>query len=312
MGRNIFLEFELKEEPVPAGFGLGFPPGVWDHYVATSHWFLDSPTGREIESAMSEDPLAADHLVHLNLFGDCDPDWIEYDVTGGRFDAAPFVFFRLPSRFRRISTQEHVRAFSELLPSKPSLNEFIGLLESLVANGPIAIYRLGLSRRRGPTWWRAIVTNLSEDQVAAALHDGGACDFREPLAIARGLYADRIDNPGACFALSIDVLDGRISALDVECPYLFRISDRQARGEAALNLLGNLAHSGILSAKTRDWLSDRCCMEVGTESLARSLRISLHHLKHRFFGSPHLRTKAYFHLEMIEPADPEVECQAPL
>jgi len=41
------------------------------------------------------------------------------------------------------------------------------------------------------------------------------------------------------------------------------------------------------------------------------LRISLHHLKYRFFGSPSLRTKAYFHLEMIEPAELEVACPAP-
>jgi len=309
--RNIFLEFELREDPVPAGFGLGFPAGILDHYAATNHWFLQSPTGRAIEDAMSEDPFAADHLVHLNLFNDPDPDWIEYDVIGDRLEPSPFVFFRLPSRFRTISTSQQARALGELLPSNPPSSEFIGLLDALLANGPVVIYRVGVSRRRGPAWWRAIVTNLSKDQVAAVLSARGGCDFGEPLAIARGLYAGRIDTPGACFALSIDVHEGRISALDVECPYLFRISDRLVRSTAARDLLHNLARIGILSAKARDWLSDRCCMEVGTESLARSLRISLHHLKYRFFGSPSLRTKAYFHLEMIEPAELEVACPAP-
>lgn len=309
VGRDMFVEYELGENRIASGFGLGFQHGLYDHYIATDHWFLKSSVGGAIETALSADPFKSDHEVYLNILSDGDPDWVEYDIDQGRLDETPFVFFRLPSRFQLISTPDQARGVCELLPDAGRNEQFATLLALLVGMGPAAMYRVGRAKQRGTGWWRAIISYLREDQVVAALLSLGASDFEAPLALARELYAGRADKPGACFALSIDVQDGGITAVDVECPYLFRLGDPAVRNSAFTDLAMQLVRHGTLSPATGDWLtSNGCCREIIAPQSGARMQVRVHHLKFRFLGSPHLRTKVYLHLEMTAP--PAVESAA--
>jgi hypothetical protein len=296
--RNMFLEYELREAPTPAGFGLGFLPGLLDHYRSRNHWFPNSPTGCAIEVALSDDPFASDHAVYLNLLSDSDPDWIEYDIENRQINPTPFVFFRFPSRYRTICTRKQARNLCETLPEGMASGEFSRMLGALVDLAPACMYRVGVARQRGRTRWRAIITGLREVQVSTALRDQRATDFSKPLEFARMFYAGRVDAPGACFALSIDIDTNRILAMDVECPYLFRIKDFSVRNLAFKELLAQLGEAGSISAQMENWLGEHCCMDLVSKNSLRQLRVMLHHLKFRFLGSPHLRIKAYFHLDM--------------
>ena len=99
--------------------------------------------------------------------------------------------------------------------------------------------------------------------------------------------------------------DGCISAMDVECAYLFRIGDLAVRSSAFGTLLAQLARGGILSAAVADWLSAQCCRDVVATDPRGGMRVKVHHMKYRFLGSPHLRTKTYFHLEMTDHRETE-------
>ncbi len=300
--RNIFLECELAERASPAGFGLGFSPGDLDLYLARGGSFGSSPAGQAVEAALAADPFAADHAAYLNLLGDSDPDWVEYDIADRCIDPTPFIFFRLPSRFRVLTAPRQARDLCRILPGASDSGEFADLLDVLVALGRVNAYRIGVAQRRGQGWWRAIISNLHEDQVSAALTARGATDFERPLRRVRDFYATRIDNPGACFALSIDIQDDRIVAMDVETPYLFRIGNHAIRTTAFRDLLTTLAEDGIMPGSTATWLAGYCCRDVSVPGTARHLRVMVHHLKVRFLGSPHLRTKGYFHLDMADGA----------
>ena len=293
---DLFLEFEFGDQAVAAGFGLGFPAGALDRFRALQHPFLTTALGQSLEAAFADDPFAADHRDHLNLFGDPDPDWVEYDVSEGRIDPTPFVFFRLPSRLRRLTSVEEVRALSVLLPGGAETGDFERLLERVVSLGSASPYRIGVARSRGAGWWRAIVTDLDREQVVVALKGLGADDPEGPLRPASRLYERAMDRSGACFALSIDVLDGRITAVDVECPFLFRIADPTARGGPLSDYVRDIADLGIVSGATAAWIQDNVVRDVTLPDGGASLKIMLHHLKFRLFGQPRLRTKAYLHL----------------
>ena len=301
--RDLFLEFEFGDEAVPAGFGLGFPAGALDRFRALQHPFLTSALGQSLEAAFADDPFAADHREHLNLFGDPDPDWVEYDVSNGRIDATPFVFFRLPSRLRRLANAQEVRALCAILPGEAENGDFERLLNRIVALGPASPYRIGVARSRGAGWWRAIVTDLDREQVVVALEGLGASDYKGPLGPALRLYEQGMDRSGARFALSVDVLDDRITAVDVECPFLFRIADPEARAGPLSNYVREIADLGIVSRAAAAWIRDNVVRDVTLPQGGTSLKIMLHHLKFRLFGQPHLRTKAYLHLSLTsDPA----------
>ena len=294
--RDLFLEFEFGEEAVPAGFGLGFSAGALDHFRVIRHPFLTTTLGRSLEVAFTDDPFANDHREHLNLFGDPDPDWVEYDISEGRIDATPFVFFRLPSRFRHLAGPEDVRELCTILPGRATNGDFERLLNRIVAGGSACPYRIGVARSRGAGWWRAIITDIDCEQVVVALESLGAANYEGPLGPASRLYEQAMDRPGARFALSIDVQDDRITAVDVECPFLFRIADPRARAGPLSDYAREIAAIGIVSAATAAWIEVNVVREVAMPDGGPSLRIMLHHLKFRLFGEPHLRTKAYLHL----------------
>lgn len=293
---DLFLEFEFGEEAVPAGFGLGFSAGALDRFRAIQHPFLTTALGQSLEAAFADDPFAADHHEYLNLFGDPDPDWVEYDVSKGCLDATPFVFFRLPSRFRQLAGAQEVHALCAVFPGPAASDDFERLLNRIVVLGPISPYRIGVARSRGPGWWRAIITDLVLEQVVVALESLGAADAKELLEPASRLYEQGMDRSGACFALSIDVLDNRITAVDVECPFLFRIADPGARAGPLSSYVREMTDLGIMSEPTAAWIMDNVVRDVIQPQDGTSLKILLHHLKFRLFGQPHMRTKAYLHL----------------
>jgi len=296
---DLFLEFEFGDEAVPAGFGLGFPAGALDRFRALQHPFLATALGQSLEAAFADDPFADDHREHLNLFGDPDPDWVEYDVSEGRMDTTPFVFFRLPSRLRRLASADNVRELCAILPGRAATGDFANLLNRIVTHGPASPYRIGVARSRGAGWWRAIVTDLDLEQVVLALEGLGAAHYEGPLGPASRLYEQGMDRPGARFALSIDVLDDRITAVDVECPFLFRIADPQGRAGPLRDYVREIADLGIVSGATAAWIQDNVVRDVTLPQGGASLKVMLHHLKFRLFGQPHLRTKAYLHLGLI-------------
>lgn len=304
---NLFLEFEFAEGPVPAGFGLGFEAGLLDYYRVVRDPFLSSAQGQSLQTALARDPFAADHREHLNLFGDRDPDWVEFDIADALIAPTPFVFFRLPSRFRNVSDAAEVSALCAILPGQALGGEFSRLLDRIVAVAPACPYRIGVARSRGAGWWRAIMTNLNRRQVEAALTDLDADGLDGVLAPAARLYDRWMDSPGACYALSIDVNDNRVTAVDVECPYLFRVADAKARvkplGDYALEIAG----SGLVSPANAAWISGNAVRDVGSSQVNSTLRIMLHHLKFRLFGVPRLRAKAYLHLCLVaepRPSEP--------
>ncbi len=304
---NLFLEFEFAEGPVPAGFGLGFEAGQLDHYRVVRDPFLSSAQGRSLQAAQADDPFAADHREHLNLFGDRDPDWVEFDIADALIAPTPFVFFRLPSRFRNIADTAEVGDLCAVLPGQDRGGEFSRLLDRIVAVAPACPYRIGVASSRGTGWWRAIVTNLNRRQVEAALTDLDADGLDGVLAPAARLYDRWMDNPGACYALSIDVNDDRVTAVDVECPYLFRVADAKARIEPLGDYAREIAGSGLVSPANAAWISGNAVRDVVSGQGNSTLRIMLHHLKFRLFGEPRLRAKAYLHLGLVaglRPAEP--------
>ena len=113
-----------------------------------------------------------------------------------------------------------------------------------------------------------------------------------------------MDQPGACFALSIDAEGDRITAVDVECPYLFRISDPDARRVPFFDYSTEIVASGIVSAANAAWMNDQVFRDVALPKGDASLRILLHHLKFRLIGEPYLRTKAYLHLGLTAGSEP--------
>ena len=301
---DLFLEFEFGEEAVAAGFGIGFSAGTLDHFRVVQHAFLATTEGRSLEAAFADDPFEADHREHLNLFGDADPDWVEYDVSDGLIDPTPFVFFRVPSRLRRIASSDDVHDLCATLPGRGANADFESLLNRILTSGPAFPYRVGVARSRGPRWWRAIISGIDRDQVVAAIEvfeTEGAEGLLEPAA---RLYEHGMDQPGACFALSIDAEGDRITAVDVECPYLFRISDPDARRVPFFDYSTEIVASGIVSAANAAWMNDQVFRDVALPKGDASLRILLHHLKFRLIGEPYLRTKAYLHLGLTAGSEP--------
>lgn len=299
--RDLFLEFELADRPIPAGFGLGFPAGDLDRFRAVGHAFLSSHRGRALRAALADDPFAEDHRKYMNLFGDSDPDWVEYDISGNHLAEIPFVFFRLPSRLRQISLPAQVLELCAELPGGAGA-DFAALVRRAVELGTTAPYRIGVARSRGLGWWRAIITKLEFAQVLAALEGLGSVIDVRPLAAAARFYERGMDQPGACFALSIDVQDGRVTAVDVECPYLFRVADPAARAGPLSAYAREIATAGLVSAQTADWITDQAACEVTQPFGGPRLRSLLHHLKFRLVGEPRPRIKAYLHLELAVQA----------
>lgn len=296
--RNLFLEFELSDCAAPAGFGFGFPAGALDRLRAVDHAFLLSPRGRPLRAALADDPFAADHCEHLNLFGDADPDWVEYDISDGRLAEVPFVFFRLPSRFRQVSQPAEVAGLCAALPGGAS-GDFEALMQSITLQGPAAPYRIGVARGRGFGWWRAIITELGVGQVQAALEGLEPLIDVRPLEAAAQFYASAMDQSGARFALSVDIQDGRVTAVDVECPYLFRVADPCARRAPLIAFLQEIVAAGLVSHSVAGWIADQAVRELAATCSQPGLRSQLHHLKFRLFGEPRPRIKAYLLLELL-------------
>lgn len=296
--RNLFLEFEFADRAVPAGFGLGFSAGALDRLRAVDHAFLSSPRGQLLRAALADDPFAADHREHLNLFGDADPDWVEYDITDNRLAEVPFVFFRLPSRFCRVSQPAEAPGLCAALP-KGAVGDFEALLQRILLQGPAAPYRIGVARGRGLGWWRAIITELGVEQVQAALEGLTTLIDAAPLQAAARFYARAMDQSGARFALSVDIQDGRVTAVDVECPYLFRVGDPSARAAPLAAYLHEIVASGLVSPSVAGWIADQAVRELAPPCGGPGLRTQLHHLKFRLVGEPRLRTKAYLLLELL-------------
>ena len=298
--RNIFLEFELATEAIAGGFGLGFEAGQLDYYKIVRDPFLDSVQGLLLQAALIDDPFAADHRQYLNLQIDGDPDWFEFDVADGCIDTTPFVFFRIPSRFGVIASLADVHELCAVLPGRAIESDFARLLGRLVALGPARPYRIGVARSRGPGWWRPILTNLSLRQVEAALAGLTPDNFDSLLGPVARLYDRAMDSPGACFALSIDVQDDRITAVDVECPYLFRIAEPAARAGPTRAYTDELTAAGLISEQTATWIRHNVLRTIDPDGVNSTLRIMLHHLKFRLYGQPRPRVKAYLLLDLAE------------
>lgn len=298
--RNIFLEFELAREAIPGGFGLGFEAGQLDYFKIVRDPFLDSVQGRSLQAALIDDPFAEDHRQHLNLLIDGDPDWVEFDVADARINTTPFVFFRIPSRFGVIASPADVHELCAILPGRATESDFSRLLDRIVAHGPARPYRIGVARSRGPGWWRPILTNLSLRQVEAALAGLTPDKFDRLLGPVARLYDRAMDSPGASFALSIDVQYDRITAVDVECPYLFRIAEPAARAGPTRAYTDELTAAGLISEQTATWIRHNVLRTIDPDGVNSTLRIMLHHLKFRLYGQPRPRVKAYLLLDLAE------------
>ncbi|OYX46860.1 MAG: hypothetical protein B7Y97_13130 [Sphingomonas sp. 32-66-10] len=289
---DLFLEFELGRTPVVSGFGVGFPAGAIDALVLRRSPFWGSGVGRALSEALAPNPFAEDERVYLNLWGDDDPDWVEHDVADGSLEAAPFVFFRPPSRFRWLERESDVRAFASLLPTAGE--ELAHLIAALAALGPVGVYRIGLARSRPGGFCRAILTGLTAEQAAAGVAGVGGRGFEAPIAAAAAFYAQAMDTEGACFALSVDICNGAVTAVDVEAPYLRRAGDLDRRAAA-------FAHYAIAMQwppEASAWLAAQVARRVHTPH--GGLDVRLQHLKHRLFGEPHGRLKAYLHLQRAQ------------
>lgn len=298
--RNIFLEFELAREAIPGGLGLGFEAGQLDYYKIVRDPFLDSVQGRSLQAALIDDPFTADHRQHLNLLIDGDPDWVEFDVADGCIDTTPFVFFRIPSRFGVIASLADVHELCAILPGQAMESDFPRLLDRIVAHGPAHPYRIGVARSRSPGWWRPILTNLSLRQVEAALAGLTPDNFDGLLGPVARLYDNAMDSPGACFALSIDLQNDRITAVDVECPYLFRIAEPAARAGPTRAYTDELTAAGLISEQTATWIRHNVLRNIDLDGVNSTLRIMLHHLKFRLYGQPRPRVKAYLLLDLAK------------
>lgn len=292
-GADLFLEYDLGRHPIASGFGIGFPSGALDECIAFNHPFLETPEGQAVMSAFEADVFASDRAIYLDLFGDPDPDWIEYDIAEGHLDRAPFVFFRPPSRFRELQHAEQATAFCALAPDALGGGGFARLLDRLLARAPLLPYRVGRADRRGPNWRRVILTRLTRDQVEDCLADEDF-DLRAALDASEAFY-EHADTPGALYALSIDVVEGEVVALDVECAFLFRIADPGVSARAFDALAERLAAADIIAPAVAVWLSDNRFRIVSDPRTSGELIVQIHHLKHRIIGPGRPRTKAYLH-----------------
>jgi len=299
--RNIFLEYELSAFPAVAGMGVGFPAGVLEEYAVTNRAFLQGATGLAIQAAMSNDPFAKDHEAYVNARSDRDPDWVEYDVSGDEIEKTPFVFFRSPSRHRTIRSRSQINQVCQLLAVAPSA-EFAILLRALVDSGPIVLYRVGVAHHRGPGWRRLLISHLCKSATLLALTWIGSIEFARVIEASEAFYGTRADAPGALYSLSLDVNGGQLSALDVECPYLFRVKSSSHRSEPFRAYLDLLVSTGHIDVNAAHWLSHFCTRTIDSGDRKSALSVSVHHLKHRLMGEPRGRAKAYLHLEALRGA----------
>jgi hypothetical protein len=293
---NIFVEYELQPAPALAGCGVGFAPGILDRYSATGHRFCESDCGREIFSLLEKDPFAHDH--YLNIPADPDPDWIEYDVFRDAIGERPFVFHRFPTRYRNVSCPPHLGRLLADLPAELASEQLAAILSTAVELGPIGMYRAGFAPHRASDWCRVVVDRLNLDQIAAVLRGFGVQELPSPLEFVRDVYGCRNVRADTLFALSVDVQNGRVGRVDVECPYFPRFADPSVRRTVLDGVLALLVREGVLTESSAAWLAAQVREDANLD--IPGTKLAIHHLKFRCLGSPLRRVKAYFLLGLVE------------
>lgn len=305
---RMFLEYRLDTGLSFEGYGHGYPLEVLPGLVKSG---LEPEIAGRLWAALAEDPFAEDRHRYLDLTPDPDPEWIEYDYTEAGFAEQPGVFFRFPARFQRLDTDDRVSrleaALADVLPAAPSGGAALGdLLRALVAGAApdgdgIGLYRLGRCEARQPGWLRIIANGLRRDGLGALAQDPLAPADPDPVGwVVDAMAAHGDQDPP--IAASVTVVDGVVTAIDLECGYLNRRSDPALRRGAAIAICDGLAARGLVSPAIAALIAGAAVSELRVADGRVGGRLLLNHVKLGVVGSTTGRAKAYFEL-LLRDAD---------
>ncbi len=297
---RLFLEYRVGTHLSLEGYGHGFDAqtirqlGAWDQgFTAIG----------PLRTALDGDPFARDRRRYLDTTADDDPNWIEYDVDGGRLSDVPGVFFGFPARFRSMSDPERARALEARLDPllrRPGSGgaSFWDLLDALIESKsagatPVGLYRFGLCARRRPDWARVVLNGISGEEFDSAGRRLAMAVEQEPLRwVVRHLAG--LGNTDPHIAASVGVIGGTVDAIDVECPFFNRVSDDEERRAQVAEFCGLLVDRGLVAGSVADTLARAAALRIDPSDGPTRALLLLDHFKFGMAGSTSGRVKVYF------------------
>ncbi|KIG14013.1 hypothetical protein DB30_07350 [Enhygromyxa salina] len=311
---KLFFEFELVDGALElAGYGHGFRPQALAQLLADGSSFATSKLGRDVLATLCTDPFDPTGQ-RSRRSQDGEIEWFEYDVDGATIAERPGLFFALPPHLRRLYNSGQLRELlDELAARVPSLHNrgelddprsFEGFLDQLGArefavDNPLRTYRIGLSENRAPGWLRLVIGGLrveSLDELAARALEGPYLGEvpRRTAALFTGDERSKLSG-------SVDVVHGRLRAIDLEGPYLFHIRDTARRIELGRRFCARLRDDGVLAPDIAEVISELLVREIPVGRTAGDAprdpaRLLLNHFKFGVAGRHRGRVKLYFEL----------------
>ena len=310
---KLFFEWEWAEGSLrPAGYGHGFRPRALARLLAQDSAFAQTPRGEQILLALRQDPFDPSG-ERSRSSQDGEPEWIEYDLDARGVAELPGVFFALPSELRRIQTPEDARALLDALelrlPEFSTREDRLGQDDSndrslrkvvaelaqaeLALANPLRVYRLGRSENRAPGWLRLLIGGLrptSLDDLAPRLLG----DYDSTIAGRIAAATPELARPRITAA--IDVLEGRLAAIDLEGPYFFGLRDAATRAARTSQFCASLAHAGLLGDAAARAIAAIGLVEVELPDFDRRAVLVVDHFKFGVAGRHLGRIKLYAEL----------------
>lgn len=310
---KLFFEFELVDGTFElAGYGHGFRPQALAKLLADGSSFASSKLGRNVLATLCTDPFDPSGQ-RSRRSQDGEVEWFEYDVDGTDIAELPGLFFALPPQLRRLYNSNQLRELVEELAARvPSLRKrgefndprsFEGFLHQLgerefAVDNPLRTYRIGLSENRSPGWLRLVIGGLrveSLDELAARALEGPYLG-EVPRRTAELFTGDERSKLSG----SVDVVHGRLMAIDLEGPYLFHIRDTSRRIELGRRYCARLRDDGVLAPNVVEVISELLVREIPLDEAAgeapHRARLLLNHFKFGVAGRHRGRVKLYFEL----------------
>jgi len=304
---RLFFEYRLHPHLELEGYGHGFGKVELPSVLQLGE---SLPTLERIAGALAEDPFAHDRPLYLDIGGDSDPEFVEYDFVDGSFSDAPGVFFSFPTPFRwlwSIGLPGLEAKLGALVPranasEKGPFWEFLEALMALEAGGATSsgFFRLGLCSGRPGGWVRILLIGPTPQALMAVTAEMGL-DFDECTVNWLVAY---LQSGGWSHAselvVSITILDGVIVSLDIEAPHFHKMTDPTQRAAAVGAFCHALQHRGLISATVAGILSRASVRRVGRDGEGRVL---LNHFKFGVSGATRGRIKTYFEM-VLRPREP--------
>jgi hypothetical protein len=302
---RLFLEFRVRPELELEGYGHGFDPHVLPNLVRDEARFAAADS---LVAALAADPFRVDRQRFFDIGADHDPDWVGYDCSQAAITHSPGVFFSFPARFRRLSSADRLSELKEKLAARIPLDgsqsaiasgvSFWRVLEALLEadRGGFLLYRLGLSPARPPGWVRVIIDGIQRSTLAELQETLFSEALLPSITNAVDPALDTATASGRGVAVSITIVDGFVTALDLECPYFHKCPDTTTRRTAVGEFCDVLRSRGILATPVAEVLASAAAIDLQSANGATRGRVLFDHFKFGVAGGTAGRIKAYFEL----------------